>query len=277
MGACMVVKHPTEVGFCLSHACKSRPLPSTSHCCEGKLWLSGQPSTFSVLSQTQCPLQSIAATGHRLWPAAELGKAWSYCSFMEEATKLLSRLEHLCYEGWGRLARSAWRRGSSGQTSVRPSTLRRDLRGRTGTDLWRGRIVRGGVVALSYQRGAALGTRSLPAPHRPGPAALLTHCCGHKDSKDRLSFSHRGASSVCPSRHRQNSSRAAQHAFLSSMVGADMIPAAIRRPRARPPGPPHSAGEGQERGSGAARMRRERRGGGNSQPVGMARWTGRGR
>lgn len=50
-----------------------------------------------------------------------------------------------------------------------------------------------------------------------------THCWGQRDSKDSRSFSHLEASSACLSKHCQNSSRAPQQAFLSSIVGADIF------------------------------------------------------
>lgn len=57
---------------------------------------------------------------------------------------------------------------------------------------------------------------------------LLTHCWGHRHSKATRSFSHLEASSPCLSKHCQNSSRAPQHAFLSSIVGADIFTADLR-------------------------------------------------
>lgn len=64
---------------------------------------------------------------------------------------------------------------------------------------------------------------------------VLTHCCGQQDSKARRSFSHLAASSPWLSRHCQNSSRAPQHAFLSSIVGAAIAAAALNAAHGRCP------------------------------------------
>lgn len=84
--------------------------------------------------------------------------------------------------------------------------------------------------------GCALQKQELPSPGSSciplGLRTMLTHCCGQRDSKARRSFSHLAASSPWLSRHCQNSSRAPQHAFLSSIVGA-AIPAAAPK-TARP-------------------------------------------
>lgn len=66
---------------------------------------------------------------------------------------------------------------------------------------------------------------------------LLTHCCGQRDSKDSRSFSHWEASSPCLSKHCQNSSRAPQQAFLSSIVGADIFTADLNTERPLPETP----------------------------------------
>lgn len=75
-----------------------------------------------------------------------------------------------------------------------------------------------------------------PSPFGTGFERLLTHCCGHRDSKDSRSFSHWAASSACLSKHCQNSSRAPQQAFLSSIVGAADIAAAHLNANSGSPG-----------------------------------------
>lgn len=74
-------------------------------------------------------------------------------------------------------------------------------------------------------------------PHEQPHPSVLTHCCGQRASKARRSFSHSAAPSPCLSRHCQNSSRAPQHAFLSSIVGA-AIPAAHSTRRLSERSPP---------------------------------------
>lgn len=79
----------------------------------------------------------------------------------------------------------------------------------------------GSVGALQAVQGRKSNPQAAGIPH----PSVLTHCCGQRASKARRSFWHSAAPSPWLSRHCQNSSRAPQHAFLSSIVGA-AIPAA---------------------------------------------------
>lgn len=92
---------------------------------------------------------------------------------------------------------------------------------------------------------------------------LLTHCWGHRHSKATRSFSHLEASSPCLSKHCQNSSRAPQHAFLSSIVGADIFPADLHANGGLSAGGPKAEGEeegeGEGEGEGKGKPRAPRR------------------
>ncbi|RLV98530.1 hypothetical protein DV515_00010651 [Chloebia gouldiae] len=70
--------------------------------------------------------------------------------------------------------------------------------------------------------------------HVSGALLIWEYTRQQRDSKARRSFSHLAASSPWLSRHCQNSSRAPQHAFLSSIVGAAIPAAAPKTTRPLP-------------------------------------------